>query len=83
METGLRLVLTNAAAAALVACLALVVSRLVRRPALAHALWLLALVKLVTPPILPLPLLPAWNGVAALGPSRPAPILVSLPACYR
>ncbi|HEY8233634.1 MAG TPA: M56 family metallopeptidase [Vicinamibacteria bacterium] len=79
METGLRLVLTNAAAAALVACLALVVSRLVRRPALAHALWLLALVKLVTPPILPLPLLPAWNGFAASGPSRPAPIVVSLP----
>ncbi len=30
-----------------------------RRPALCHALWLLVLVKLVTPPLVPLPLLPA------------------------
>jgi beta-lactamase regulating signal transducer with metallopeptidase domain len=79
MATSLQLVLTNAVAAALVACLALVVSRFVRRPALAHALWLLALVKLVTPPILPLPLLPSWSGFAAWGAGRPAPIVVSLP----
>ena len=66
METALQLVLTNAAAAAVVAGVALVVSRVVRRPALAHALWLIALVKLVTPPLLPLPLLPAWQGLPSL-----------------
>jgi len=66
LETALQLVLTNAAAAAVVAGVALVVSRVVRRPALAHALWLIALVKLVTPPLLPLPLLPRWDLVPSL-----------------
>jgi beta-lactamase regulating signal transducer with metallopeptidase domain len=76
MDTGLRLLLTNAGTAALVACVALLVSRLVRRPALAHALWLLALVKLVTPPILPLPLLPTQSSWANASATRTAPPLV-------
>jgi beta-lactamase regulating signal transducer with metallopeptidase domain len=77
MDAGLRLLLTNAAAAALVACVALLVSRLVRRPALAHALWLLALVKLVTPPILPLPLLPTWSPTAPSA-TAAAPMVVQM-----
>src|SRR5262249_39481023 len=38
-------------AASVLALVALLVGRLVRRPALAHALWLLVLVKLITPPL--------------------------------
>ncbi len=63
MDALLRLLLTNAAAAGLLAVLAFAVSRVVRRPALAHGLWLVALLKLVTPPVVPLPLLPAWRSL--------------------
>ena len=61
-----RLLLTNAGAAGLIALLAWAASRVVRRQAVVHGLWLLALVKLVTPPIAPLPLLPDWAGCAPL-----------------
>ncbi|HEY7921558.1 MAG TPA: M56 family metallopeptidase, partial [Vicinamibacteria bacterium] len=74
MDALLRLLLTNAAAAGLLAVLAFAVSRAVRRPALAHALWLVALLKLVTPPVVPLPLLPAWRSLPAL--AAPAPPMV-------
>jgi beta-lactamase regulating signal transducer with metallopeptidase domain len=46
---------SNTALAALLAALAALTCRFVRRPALAHGLWLLVLVKLLTPPVLPLP----------------------------
>src|SRR5262245_36064915 len=48
---------------ALLACplvlLAMVTSRLVRTPALTHALWLLVLLRLVSPPFLKLAVLPS------------------------
>ena len=50
--------LSNALAATLLALLAAVVA-LARRPALTHGVWLLVLIKLVTPPIAPLAVLPA------------------------
>src|SRR6187397_498940 len=75
MEPLLRLLLTNAAAAGLIAVVAFALSRLVRRPAVAHALWLLALLKLVTPPVVSLPLLPAWRAV----PTRGAPAASVVP----
>jgi beta-lactamase regulating signal transducer with metallopeptidase domain len=74
VDALLRLLLTNAAAAGLLAVLAFAVSRAVRRPALAHGLWLVALLKLVTPPVVPLPLLPAWRSVPPL--TAPAPPMV-------
>ena len=77
MEDLLRLLLTNAAAAGLLAVLAFAVSRTVRRPALAHGLWLLALVKLVTPPLVPLPLLPTWPGLPGLA-ATAAPTVVRM-----
>jgi beta-lactamase regulating signal transducer with metallopeptidase domain len=77
VDLPLRLLLTNAAAAALLAALAGAASLTVRRASVVHALWLLALVKLVTPPIAPLPLLPSWSRLAL--PSGPAPIVVSMP----
>ncbi len=79
MDALLRLLLTNAAAAGLLAALAFAVSRLVRRPALAHGLWLLALLKLVTPPLVPLPLLPAWQGLETLT-AAPTPTVVRMDA---
>jgi Zn-dependent protease with chaperone function len=36
-------------------------SRHLSRQTLVHALWVVALVKLVTPPIVPLPMFPAWT----------------------
>src|SRR5262249_31705060 len=47
----LRTSVSNAVAATVLALLAAIVGRVVRRPALTHALWLLVLVKLVTPPL--------------------------------
>jgi beta-lactamase regulating signal transducer with metallopeptidase domain/Skp family chaperone for outer membrane proteins len=52
MNTLLLLGLSNALAALILAVPAALVSRLMRRPALAHVLWLLVLLKLVTPPLL-------------------------------
>ncbi len=57
--------LGNAVAAVALALLAAVVSRLHPRPALAHALWLLVLIKLVTPPLAPVPVLPSTEDRAA------------------
>jgi beta-lactamase regulating signal transducer with metallopeptidase domain len=59
MHMLLEVGLGNAAAAAALALVAAAVARLSRRPALAHALWLLVLLKLVTPPLLPLPV--SWS----------------------
>lgn len=55
MNQLLEIGLTNAALATLVAVFATLAGRLVRRPALAHALWLLVLLKLVTPPFVLVP----------------------------
>jgi WD40 repeat protein/beta-lactamase regulating signal transducer with metallopeptidase domain len=61
MTPILHLGLANAVCAAVLVVLAVLAERLVRRPALSHGLWLLVLLKLVTPPLLPLslPWLPA------------------------
>lgn len=52
--------LVNALAAVVLAIPAWLVSRWGRRPALAHALWLLVLLKLIAPPVWQLPV--AWVG---------------------
>jgi bla regulator protein blaR1 len=53
VETLLYVGLSNALLATLLALLAGFVGRCCRRPALVHGLWLLVLLKLVTPPLLP------------------------------
>lgn len=58
IDTLLRVGLSNAASAGVLAIVLLPLARLLRRPALTHALSLLILLKLVTPPLLALPL--AW-----------------------
>jgi beta-lactamase regulating signal transducer with metallopeptidase domain len=67
--TVLEVGLSNALAALVLAVPAALVGRLGRRPALAHALWLLVLVKLITPPLFHWPM--AWPGFA------PPPLAVS------
>jgi beta-lactamase regulating signal transducer with metallopeptidase domain len=80
MGDPVRLLLTNAAAAGLIALAAWAASRVVRRPAVVHALWLLALLKLVSPPIAPLPLLPAWTGPPLVfAPQTPTVVVIPAP----
>src|SRR4051794_27674252 len=62
MEMLLHVGLSNAVAALALALLALLAGRLCRRPAVVHGLWLLVLLKLLTPPLF-------WIEV----PSWPAP----------
>jgi beta-lactamase regulating signal transducer with metallopeptidase domain len=69
--------LGNAAVAAVLALLALGVGRVCRSAALRHVLWLLVLLKLVTPPVfsVPLAVLPAsWRT----SPADPAPIATGI-----
>jgi beta-lactamase regulating signal transducer with metallopeptidase domain len=75
--------LGNALLAIPLAVVATLCSRLCRRPALTHSLWLLVLLKLVTPPFLPVefswPVLPERQPPRAerAAPSRPAPQTIS------
>ncbi len=56
METLLRAGLSNAVAATLMALMVACLSRpLARRPAIRHGLWVLVLLKLITPPVYELP----------------------------
>lgn len=58
METLFVMTLGNLAVAGALAVLLLVLARVCRRPALMHALWLLVLIKFITPPVwaIPVPL---------------------------
>jgi beta-lactamase regulating signal transducer with metallopeptidase domain len=55
METLLHAGLANAVAATALAVLAIVVERTIRRPAVSHAFWLLVLLKLLSPPLVQVP----------------------------
>ena len=80
MTTLLSIVLSNALLVLPLAILAAGVAALGRRPALAHGLWLLVLLKLVTPPFIALPV-PAFTwteatpAVAEAAPPPPTPDL--------
>src|SRR5262249_13780459 len=71
--TLVRVGLTNAVTSALLAVAVLFVARWCRRPAVKHGLWLLVLIKLVTPPLVDVTV--AWPGDAA--PTPPAPALAA------
>ena len=81
MSSLLYLGLANAVCAAVLAVAAWAIGRWLRRPALTHGVWLLVLIKLVTPPLVPLSLewLPAapTTPVTASEEIAPAPILVN------
>lgn len=55
METVLRIGLSNAVIGAALAILAAGAGRILRRPAAAHLLWVLVLIKLLTPPLWTVP----------------------------
>src|SRR5690349_14532522 len=69
MNFVFQIAIENAVLVALAAPLVWAVSRLVRRPALVHALWLIVLIKLVTPPVyrpaVPLPHRDAYRSEIA------------------
>src|SRR6266699_7047172 len=78
MTIFLHVAVANLAVAALLAVLATLAGRFCRRPALVHSLWLLVLLKLVTPPLLPLEVpwleAPGAAGPAADGPPQGEPV---------
>lgn len=92
MSTFGFLLLWNVVLATLLALLVSLASRmkiLQRRPAIIHLLWLIVLAKLVTPPLIPLPVLPGLQQQAELTSSQGNPperssaellIVASLPA---
>lgn len=66
LQTVFEIVLANAALAIVLAIGVALFTRLYRRPAIAHALWLLVFLKLITPPLVtvPLKILPAPPGIS-------------------
>ena len=79
MQTLLYFVLGNAVLAAIMALSVAVIARWCRRPALVHGLWLLVLLKLITPSFLPIPIqkflpVPGEARRAELAPTVPEPL---------
>jgi beta-lactamase regulating signal transducer with metallopeptidase domain len=88
VESLLNAALSNALVATALAVLAAGVGRWCRRPALVHTLWLLVLAKLLTPPLVPVPVSwpRAWKlsvtdmGVAEYAPSASVAAVSEKPA---
>ena len=81
MSTWIELVISNAMVATVMALLVGVVSRFIRRPHIVYGLWLLVLLKLVTPPIVPvhLPVAYDWRPVSSSAPMNTMDIPQALP----
>lgn len=73
-----QVVLSNLLVATLLALVAAVIGRVLRRPALTHALWLLVLVKLITPPLVLVPM--PWPRAGDSGDSQARMDLPLVPA---
>jgi beta-lactamase regulating signal transducer with metallopeptidase domain/uncharacterized membrane protein len=74
MDFLVRAAVSNAVIVALLAPIVLAADRLARRPALAHRLWLILLIKLVTPPLILFPApWPAGHSTAPAMSSPPNP----------
>ena len=74
MNPLLQIVWSNAFVATALALLVFPLARACRNPALSHSLWILVLVKLVTPPIISVPLPTSW-----VPGSRPEVVGTALP----
>jgi beta-lactamase regulating signal transducer with metallopeptidase domain len=72
VENLFTLAISNSVAAGVLAVVAVVCARLKRNPQLTHALWLLVLIKLVTPPIagVPVPDCASWMASDEVGKSK-------------
>src|SRR5229473_3153591 len=66
MESLVHAMLGNALAATALAVVVACLARTCRRPALIHGLWLVVMIKLVTPPVVPVSL-PVAVGVVPVG----------------
>jgi beta-lactamase regulating signal transducer with metallopeptidase domain len=55
MQTALEILPANALVALVIACAAVLAGRVCHRPAVAHFLWVLVLLKLITPPLFRVP----------------------------
>jgi beta-lactamase regulating signal transducer with metallopeptidase domain len=77
MEGLLAIGLWNAAGACVLALAVTCVGRFCRRPALMHALWLLVFVKLLTPPLWPVPVLPASPQEVASDWAEPSSAIIT------
>jgi bla regulator protein BlaR1 len=71
METLVGWALPNAVIATALGLLAAAVQMRWKRPALAHALWVLVLLKLITPPLWRVPMAWAVAGAGDIGPGDP------------
>lgn len=67
MNELISIAISNAIVATLLGVLALIISRNTKSTSLAHAVWIVVLLKLVTPPLfhVPLPILPAAQNTTA------------------
>jgi len=61
MDSVLHFLLSNSLVAAILAFVLVLVGRLWRHPGLLHMLWLIVLVKLVTPPVVTVPIRWSWE----------------------
>src|SRR6266478_124954 len=81
MPPLLQIVLSNALMATALALVVAAIACIARRPALTHVLWLLVLLKLLTPGIIPLPVSwPAAREVSSSAPDTTAPLNLSAPS---
>src|SRR5262245_58992499 len=71
MESLVHAILSNALVATVLAVIVAGLGRAYRRPALIHSLWLVVLVKLVTPPVVPVSM-PVPRFASAEAPTLPA-----------
>src|SRR5262249_13048995 len=83
LDTLLYAGLANAVGATVLAVGVALFCRLLRRPAWRHALWLLVLLKLIPPPLLPLPLpwpetSPAATPVSSAEPLPAPPVTLAV-----
>ena len=78
MDTLLDVAVSNAAVAGLLGLIAWFVGLVCRRPAVVHALWLLVLLKLVTPPVVAVPI--SWTPPAVANQAAVELVLPALPA---
>ena len=67
-----QVALSNLLFASVLAGLAYLIHRSGRHPGLAHGLWVVVLVKAITPPLLLLPILPGSTAAPGAGPLGPS-----------
>jgi beta-lactamase regulating signal transducer with metallopeptidase domain len=82
MQSLLCLALSNAVLATLLAAFVAVVTRFCRRPAVRHALWLLVLLKLITPPLMPISVSWPRNDQSELLPAESTPSAIVFPESF-